>query len=81
MDKLEIKIKAKLLGRGFSSESVRNNRALIRATIDETIIEVVKEFIVESSDSLCLHCKQEPAVYGLGSTKTLCKKCWNSMIE
>ncbi len=39
---IEQKIKTKLLIRGFSKETLLNNRGLIVATTDETILEVVK---------------------------------------
>ena len=39
---IEQKIKTKLLIRGFSKETLLNNRGLIGATTDETILEVVK---------------------------------------
>ena len=39
---IEQKIKTKLLIRGFSKDTLLNNRGLIRATTDETILEVVK---------------------------------------
>lgn len=39
---IEQKIKTKLLIRGFSKNTLLNNRGLIGATTDETILEVVK---------------------------------------
>ncbi len=39
---IEEKVKTKLLIRGFSKENLLNNRGLIGATTDETILEVVK---------------------------------------
>lgn len=42
--KLEDIIKSKLLIRGFKNEDLLNNRGLIGATIDETVIEVVKNY-------------------------------------
>jgi hypothetical protein len=39
---IEQKVKTKLLIRGFSNENLLNNRGLIGATTDETILEVVK---------------------------------------
>ena len=41
---LEDNIKSKLSVRGFTKEQLLNNRGLIGAAIDETIIEVVKNF-------------------------------------
>lgn len=40
---IEQKIKTKLLSRGFSKETLLNNRGLIGATIDETILEIVNK--------------------------------------
>jgi hypothetical protein len=39
---IEQKVKTKLLIRGFSNENLLNNRGLIGATTDETILEIVK---------------------------------------
>lgn len=39
---IEEKVKANLLVRGFDNKTQLNNRGLIEATIDETILEVVK---------------------------------------
>lgn len=39
---IEEKVKANLLVRGFDNKTQLNNRGLIGATIDETILEVVK---------------------------------------
>ena len=39
---IEEKVKLNLLARGFDEDRQLNNRGLIGATIDETIIEVVK---------------------------------------
>ncbi len=39
---IEEKVKSNLLARGFKNETMLNNRGLIGATIDETIVEVVK---------------------------------------
>jgi hypothetical protein len=39
---IEEKIIINLLARGFESDALQNNRGLIGATIDETIIELVK---------------------------------------
>jgi len=39
---IEQKIKNRLLTKGFSKEKLSNNRGLIGAAIDETIIEVIK---------------------------------------
>lgn len=39
---LEDKVKQRLIIRGWSKETLLNNRGLIGATIEDTIIEVVK---------------------------------------
>ena len=39
---IEKRVKSKLLMRGFSKETLLNNRGLIGATTDETILELVK---------------------------------------
>lgn len=39
---IEEKVKANLLVRGFDNKTLLNNRGLIGATIDETILEVVR---------------------------------------
>lgn len=39
---IEEKVKMNLLARGFDNKTQLNNRGLIGATIDETILEVVK---------------------------------------
>ena len=42
MNEFEKKIRNKLLMRGFPNKKLINNRGLIGATIDEVILEVVK---------------------------------------
>jgi len=39
---IEEKVKMNLLTRGFDNKTQLNNRGLIGATIDETILEIVK---------------------------------------
>ena len=39
---IEEKVKMNLLARGFDNKTQLNNRGLIGATIDETVLEVVK---------------------------------------
>lgn len=46
MNEFEKKIRNKLLMRGFLNEKLINNRGLIGATIDEVILEVVKNISV-----------------------------------
>lgn len=43
---IEEKVKANLLVRGFDNKTQLNNRGLIGATIDETILEVVKNLLI-----------------------------------
>lgn len=78
---IEEKVKLNLLARGFDKDAQLNNRGLIGATIDETILEVVKNLnipvVVLRSEQLCVDCQQKPATHGIGDTKTLCKECWN----
>ena len=69
---IEQKVKTKLLIRGFSNENLLNNRGLIGATTDETILEVVKNLgianVVEQKGKLEMfqnmqyymeHCQRE----------------------
>lgn len=50
---IEEKVKMNLLARGFDNKTQLNNRGLIGATIDETILEVVKNLrIADVSCSL-----------------------------
>lgn len=42
---IETKIRNRLLMRGFPNKHLENNRGLIGATIDETILEVVKAIV------------------------------------
>ena len=48
---IEEKVKANLLVRGFDNKAQLNNRGLIGATIDETILEVVKNLRI--ADDIC----------------------------
>ena len=48
---IEEKVKMNLLIRGFNNNTQLNNRGLIGATIDETILEVVKN--LSTSDVSC----------------------------
>lgn len=42
---IEQKVKTKLLIRGFSEKKILNNKGLILAVIDETILEVIKSMV------------------------------------
>ena len=44
---IEEKVKMNLLTRGFNNSTQLNNRGLIGATIDETILEVVKNLRID----------------------------------
>ena len=48
---IEEKVKMKLLKRGFDNNTQLNNRGLIGATIDETILEVVKNLHISDVKS------------------------------
>jgi hypothetical protein len=45
---IEEKVKMNLMVRGFNSNTQLNNRGLIAATIDETILEVVKNLNIDN---------------------------------
>jgi hypothetical protein len=49
---VEEKVKINLLTRGFDNKTILNNRGLIGATIDETILEVVKNQRISESELL-----------------------------
>lgn len=48
---IEEKVKMNLLTRGFDNKTQLNNRGLIGATIDETILEVVKNLRIADVSS------------------------------
>jgi citrate lyase gamma subunit len=48
---IEEKVKMNLLKRGFDNNTQLNNRGLIGATIDETILEVVKNLHISDVKS------------------------------
>ena len=55
---IEEKVKMNLLARGFDNKTQLNNRGLIGATIDETILEIVKNLRIadvscQSEASVC----------------------------
>jgi len=47
---IEEKVKMNLLTRGFDNKTQLNNRGLIGATIDETILEVVKNLRIAAAN-------------------------------
>ena len=59
MNEFEKKIRNKLLMRGFPNNKLLNNRGLIGATIDEVILEVVKNigvtrcYVSEAEQLVC----------------------------
>ena len=59
----EDKIKAKLIDRGFSKETLLNNRGLIGATIEETknqqTMSEAEKFLEDDYFHLTLDCKRE----------------------
>ena len=52
---IEDNIKSNLLIRGFSNDTLLNNRGLIGATIDETILELVKNLPIANVSGECEH--------------------------
>jgi hypothetical protein len=49
---IEEKVKSNLLARGFKNEALLSNRGLVAATIDETILEVVKNFRIPDGNAI-----------------------------
>ena len=37
--------------------------------------------VIVPKGTLCLNCNKETANRGIGETKTVCSKCWNSMFK
>lgn len=37
--------------------------------------------VIVPKGTLCLNCNKDPANRGIGETKTVCSKCWNSMFK
>ena len=75
---IEEKVKISLLSRGFDNQTQLNNRGLIGATIDETILEVVKNFrigdvSVQSEQFVCNHPMRSREYYTSGTFK--CYQC------
>ena len=60
MNEFEKKIRNKLLMRGFPNEKLINNRGLIGATIDEVILEVVKNIGVTRCCETFKEAQNEP---------------------
>jgi hypothetical protein len=84
---IEEKVKMNLLIRGFDNKTQLNNRGLIGATIDETILEVVKNLRIADVSGrseqlhLCPVCNEMAGKsYLLSKLPTICQKCdhaWN----
>ena len=85
MDKFEKKIRNKLLIRGFPNDKLINNRGLINATIDETILAVVKNSnmpVVGDSALIIDEIKDEHPYeqWDNGAPMYICPKCKEAVI-
>ena len=65
---IEEKVKMNLLTRGFDNKTQLNNRGLIGATVDETILEVVKnlripDVVGRSEQLVCDECGDTGRTY------------------
>ena len=75
---MEQKVKMNLLARGFDNKTQLNNRGLIEATIDETILEVVKNLrigAVISSVKVPLCDCEERTFYEWEKDENICSEC------
>ena len=75
---IEEKVKMNLLARGFDNKTQLNNRGLIEATIDETILEVVKNLrigAVISSVKVPLCDCEERTFYEWEKDENICSEC------
>jgi len=70
----EDKIKSKLLMRGFTQKQLLNNRGLIGATIDETILLQTKNFAIPVSCEQ-LKTKEAHFCYCMGTDNTSSNDC------
>ena len=73
---IEEKVKMNLLIRGFDNKTQLNNRGLIGATIDETILEVVKNLRIADVS----YCAASPEDIADNYYTAECSKCgwWGS---
>ena len=71
---IEEKVKMKLLIRGFDNKARLNNRGLIRATIDETILEVVKNLRTGAVISSVCDCEKH-TFYEWEKDENICSQC------
>jgi len=73
---IEEKVKMNLIARGFGNETMLNNKGLIGATIDETILEVVKnlriaDVVGQSEQLVCVGCGRTEQKH-TGNGKDIC---------
>jgi hypothetical protein len=74
---IEEKVRLNLLTRGFSNKTLLNNRGLIGAAIDETILELVKKIRigdVRESEQLVCDCMPDPTCR-VEKNKVFCNGC------
>jgi hypothetical protein len=71
-------------GRDFG-HAMSTGRPTHGLTFDEWYSEnegqVLSIINVKQSKQLCLACNKKPATHGIGETKTVCKKCWNKILN
>ena len=53
---IEDKVRMNLLARGFSNKQIVNSRGLVSATIEETIVELIKELKLGKNGSIISRC-------------------------
>ena len=56
---IEEKVRMKLFARGFSKETILNNRGLVGATVEETIVELMKELKLGKNGSIISRCYEQ----------------------
>lgn len=71
---IEEKVKMNLLARGFDNKTQLNNRGLIGATIDETILEVVKNLRIDNVVNSVCEC-EEHTFYEWEKDENICSQC------
>jgi hypothetical protein len=79
---IEEKVKINLLARGFDNKTQLNNRGLIGATIDETILEIVKNLrIADVIKSVCPSCGSLDITIDKEKTHCLtCMDAWQTVL-
>ena len=76
MNEFEKKIRNKLLMRGFKEHRLTNNRGLIGATIDEVILEVVKNIgVTRCCEELCDVCNNNQVFETEDGYTADCPRC------